>query len=193
MDKQIKTKNYPSIFNDVIGPVMRGPSSSHCAASLRIGRLCRDLMQSNPKKITVRFDPNGSLATTHRTQGSDMGLFGGFLGWEIDDERLPGAETGISEAKIEVEISIEDIGADHPNTYDITLDNEGDRHHVIAISIGGGMFEITEVDGASLSICGDYWETLIYVSDPAPVRAFLEPYQNESLEVCKGQSVFFTH
>lgn len=27
-----------SIFNDVIGPVMRGPSSSHCAAALRIGQ-----------------------------------------------------------------------------------------------------------------------------------------------------------
>ena len=25
-----------SIFNDVIGPVMRGASSSHCAAALRI-------------------------------------------------------------------------------------------------------------------------------------------------------------
>jgi L-serine dehydratase len=24
-------ENFPSIFNDVIGPVMRGPSSSHCA------------------------------------------------------------------------------------------------------------------------------------------------------------------
>ena len=33
-----------SIFNDVIGPVMRGPSSSHCAAALRIGRLARDLV-----------------------------------------------------------------------------------------------------------------------------------------------------
>ena len=31
-----------SIFNDVIGPVMRGASSSHCAAALRIGRLARD-------------------------------------------------------------------------------------------------------------------------------------------------------
>ena len=40
----------PSIFNDVIGPVMRGPSSSHCAASLRIGRvqlvwLCRGCLE----------------------------------------------------------------------------------------------------------------------------------------------------
>ena len=30
-----------SIFNDVIGPVMRGSSSSHCAAALRIGRMAR--------------------------------------------------------------------------------------------------------------------------------------------------------
>ena len=34
----------PSIFNDVIGPVMRGPSSSHCAGALRIGRIARDIM-----------------------------------------------------------------------------------------------------------------------------------------------------
>ncbi len=34
----------PSIFNDVIGPVMRGPSSSHCAGALRIGRIARDVM-----------------------------------------------------------------------------------------------------------------------------------------------------
>ena len=84
--------NYPSIFNDVIGPVMRGPSSSHCAASLRIARICRDLMDGHIKHILIEFDPNGSLATTHKSQGSDMGLFGGFLGWEAFDERLPSSE-----------------------------------------------------------------------------------------------------
>ena len=57
--------NYPSIFNDVIGPVMRGPSSSHCAASLRIGRLCRDLAGGNLQHILFELDPNGSLATSH--------------------------------------------------------------------------------------------------------------------------------
>ena len=59
---------YPSIFNDVIGPVMRGPSSSHCAASLRIARMCRDLMEENIKDILIEFDPNGSLATTHKRE-----------------------------------------------------------------------------------------------------------------------------
>src|SRR5512135_655035 len=78
-----------SIFNDVIGPVMRGPSSSHCAAALRIGRLARDLMDGAFREVLVEFDRKGSLPTTHDTQGSDMGLFGGLMGWEADDERLP--------------------------------------------------------------------------------------------------------
>ena len=34
-----------SIFNDVIAPVMRLPSSSNCAAALRSGRLARVLME----------------------------------------------------------------------------------------------------------------------------------------------------
>ena len=42
-------KKFPSIFNDVIGPIMRGPSSSHCAASVRIGKMARDLMEGDLK------------------------------------------------------------------------------------------------------------------------------------------------
>jgi L-serine dehydratase len=80
-----------SIFNDVIGPVMRGPSSSHCAAALRIGRLARDLMGGELDEVLVEFDRKGSLPTTHDTQGSDMGLFGGLIGWDAIDERLPGS------------------------------------------------------------------------------------------------------
>ena len=59
---------------------MRGPSSSHCAASLRIARLGRDLMNGDISQILIEFDQNGSLATTHKDQGSDMGLFGGSRG-----------------------------------------------------------------------------------------------------------------
>ncbi|MSU36361.1 MAG: hypothetical protein EXS36_14945 [Pedosphaera sp.] len=42
---------------DVIGPVMRGPSSSHCAAALRIVRLARDLMGADLAKRIVRPRP----------------------------------------------------------------------------------------------------------------------------------------
>ncbi|MHA2110969.1 MAG: hypothetical protein ACW98W_05785 [Candidatus Hodarchaeales archaeon] len=84
----MKARKFPSIFNDVIGPIMRGPSSSHCAASVRIGRIARDLMEGDIEEVLIEFDPKGSLATTHDSQGSDMGLCGGFLGWEAYDERL---------------------------------------------------------------------------------------------------------
>jgi L-serine dehydratase len=84
----MEVKKIPSIFNDVMGPIMRGPSSSHCAASVRIGRLARDLMEGDIEEVLIEFDPKGSLATTHDSQGSDMGLCGGFLGWEAYDERL---------------------------------------------------------------------------------------------------------
>lgn len=160
----------PSIFNDVIGPVMRGPSSSHCAASVRIGRLARDLMNGSIESVLIEFDPNGSLATTHDGQGSDMGLFGGLLGWDAADERLVSSKQAIKEAGIKVEIAIRDIQASHPNTYKLTLSNTSKQHVLTANSTGGGMIELTSVDGIIFKSYGDYYETLILTcSDPAPI------------------------
>src|SRR5512146_2171579 len=93
-----------SIFNDVIGPVMRGPSSSHCAAALRIGRLARDLMQQDIAQVLVEFDRKGSLPTTHDSQGSDMGLCGGLLGWDAADERLPGSPKVLRDLGVQIRI-----------------------------------------------------------------------------------------
>ncbi len=166
--------NYPSIFNDVIGPVMRGPSSSHCAASLRIARICRDLMEGNMKDILIEFDPNGSLATTHKSQGSDMGLFGGFLGWEAYDERLPESEKYLSKAGINYVIQISELEEKHPNTYKITLTNEKESRELIAISTGGGMIEVIYIDGNQVSIAGDYYETLIYCTEFDNIISYLK-------------------
>jgi len=154
--------SYPSIFNDVIGPVMRGPSSSHCAAAVRIGRIVRDLMDGEIEEVLVEFDPDGSLASTHESQGSDMGLFAGFLGWEPHDERLLSSSQAICEAGIQVEFNIRPIGADHPNTYKMRVTNSREEHTLTAISTGGGIIEIVEIDGIKLSMAGDYYETLIY-------------------------------
>jgi L-serine dehydratase len=157
----------PSIFNDVIGPVMRGPSSSHCAAAVRIGRIVRDLMDGEIEEVLIEFDPDGSLASTHASQGSDMGLFAGLLGWEPTDERLPGSTQALLEAGIKVEIVISSIQAEHPNTYKMTVSNSRERHSLTAISTGGGIIEVTEIDGVRLSLAGDYYETLLYVGSNA--------------------------
>ena len=152
-----------SIFNDVIGPVMRGPSSSHCAAALRIGRLARDLMEGEISEVLVEFDRAGSLPTTHESQGSDMGLFGGLLGWDADDERLPNSAQALAEAGITLRIETVDVGDPHPNTYRLTLKNKKETGHLIAISTGGGMIEVIEIGGIPLKIDGGYHETLIWV------------------------------
>jgi len=154
---------YPSIFNDVIGPVMRGPSSSHCAAAVRIGRLAREVMDGELTSVLVEFHPTGSLATTHESQGSDMGLFGGLLGWDATDERLVDSAKAIREAGISVEIRIADFPAAHPNTYRLTLTNAAGRHRMTALSVGGGMIRVVEVDGVELSMEGDYHETLVFL------------------------------
>ena len=191
IDNPNSMKTYPSIFNDVIGPVMRGPSSSHCAASLRIGRICRDLMDADIQDAYIEFDPNGSLATTHKGQGSDMGLFGGFLGWEAYEERLPAYLQAIEEAGIKTKIDIHPIGATHPNTYKITLKNNKETRELTAISTGGGMIEIIEIDGAKVTMAGDFYETLIYAKSPGHIIKFIEQSMScDEITLHQGTSTF---
>ena len=42
----------------------------------------------------------------------------------------------------------------HPNTYRLTLANAHERHTMIAISTGGGMIEVQEIDGQKVSMDG---------------------------------------
>ena len=80
-----------SIFNDVLGPVMRGPSSSHTAGSHRIGRIARTLLGEEPGSAILSFDPEGSYAKTYKQQGADLAFAAGLMGWPITDERFPQA------------------------------------------------------------------------------------------------------
>lgn len=163
----------PSIFNDVLGPVMRGPSSSHGAAALRIGRMVRDLMDGDVKKVLVEYDPNGSLVTTHSGQGSDMGLFGGLLGWDADEPRLMDFKKYTDEAGIEVDIQYVSYDAKHPNTYKLTMwSNEGEMREMLAISVGGGMIEVEEIDQKPVKMVGDFQETVVTFDDNAEAEEY---------------------
>ena len=130
---------------------MRGPSSSHTAASVRIGLLGRTLMKGKVKKAVFTFDPDGSLATTYRGQGSAMGLAAGLLGMEISDPKLVNAEAICNEMGIELSFQIKQIGANHPNTYDIELiDEKGIGLRFTALSTGGGKIRLIELAGKEI-------------------------------------------
>lgn len=153
---------HPSLFNDVLGPVMRGPSSSHSAAANRIGLLARKLIGGTVARVVVSFDTNGSLATTHENQGSDMGLFGGLLGWDCRDERLVDAPA-VLKRQANVEVRIGTLGFTHPNTYHLELHKGPLTHTFVAVSTGGGMIEVRSIDGFEVSITGDRHSTLVFL------------------------------
>ncbi|MDW3191672.1 MAG: L-serine ammonia-lyase, iron-sulfur-dependent, subunit alpha [Cytophagales bacterium] len=156
-----------SIFNDVIGPVMRGPSSSHSAAACRIGLLLNDLMSGEITRVEIDYDPNGSLVTTHESQGTDMGLYGGLMGWQADDPRMMHYQGHVAQSGIDIQVNYVSYGATHPNNYRIRISNSKISHKINAISTGGGMMEIQEIDGSNLSICGDFHELLIFSPNPS--------------------------
>jgi len=189
--------NQASIFNDVLGPVMRGPSSSHSAGALRIGRIALDLVKGDLSTAIVEYDPSGSLVTTHKSQGSDMGLFGGFLGWDADDSRLIDYQQHLFQANIVVDIRYIAYQATHPNTYKLTLNiGTANEHQITAISTGGGMMEVVSIDQAQVSLLGDSFILLLYVdnnNEYSTISAVEEVAKNIASQVefstwqtCKG-------
>lgn len=165
-----------SIFNDVIGPVMRGPSSSHSAAACRIGRLLHDLMKGDITDLVIDYDPNGSLVTTHESQGTDMGLYSGLLGWQADDVRMMDYRQHVADAGINIKVNYLSYGAEHPNNYRISISNSVITHTLAAISTGGGMMEIQEIDGSAVSMNGDYHELLIYATDVTAIENIIPSF-----------------
>jgi L-serine dehydratase len=154
-----------SIFNNVIGPVMRGPSSSHTAASVRIGRLARVLLGEEPVYALFTFDPSGSLATTYKGQGSAMGLAGGLLGMDIMDSRLVNSEKEARARGLVIEYNIEPFNAVHPNTYRSVVTGESGRSiNFTALSTGGGIIKLTELNGKPVSDDLEYVNPLMPVS-----------------------------
>lgn len=159
----------PSIFNDVIGPVMRGPSSSHTAAAHRIGTVMRQFHHPENSNICVEFDRHGSLATTYEGQGSAMGLISGLCGLSILDPGMTRFKNLPEQHKFKIEFKITDFEASHPNTYRINLtDPENEKFQLIAISTGGGMIEVIRINGFPVSIYGDLYETLICLRNESP-------------------------
>lgn len=170
-----------SIFNDIIGPVMRGPSSSHCAAAWRIGRLALDLMGYKLKAVRVEFAKNSSLATTYVSHGSDVGLFAGLLGRELDDAELVSSEDLLNKSEITVSFKIINLFDEHPNIYRLFLKSENQEHYLEAISHGGGSIEITRIDDFIVSISGDYYEALFWLENSGQdIKLHLETWKRGS-------------
>ena len=153
---------FASIFNDVIGPVMTGPSSSHTAGPTRIGKLARQFVEAKLVKADIYFETHGSFAMTYKGQRSDKGLVGGLLGWEPEDIRMVSSLTEAENLGIKITFNIIEFNASHPNTMKLILrDIRNEITSITGISVGGGMVEIINFNGFEVSITGDFYELIV--------------------------------
>jgi len=152
----MRGESFFSVFNDVIGPVMRGPSSSHTAGSHRIAATCRMLFGERPARAVFAFDRTGSYAQTYRTQNADRAFASGLLGWTLTDGRFNRALEFARDEGIRIEFKTGRLpGADHPNMVRIGLSAaSGRRLEILAKSTGGGSFTVVEIEGAPVRIDG---------------------------------------
>ena len=104
-----------SIFNEVLGPVTTGPSSSHTAGCGRIALTARSLYGRPVRRAEVVYEARGSYPGTHVGQGSDYAFAGGLLGIPIDDPRFKDALQIAKEQGVEISFREADLGYEHPN------------------------------------------------------------------------------
>lgn len=152
-----------SIFNEVYGPVMTGPSSSHTAGPARIGMMIHQMLSNTPRSIRILFDEEGSFAAQYEAQGSNFGFIGGILGIDISDEQIKRSMIMAKEQNVAYEFVIERLpGFHHPNFTEITIETvDGKKLTVEAASTGGGTFKITKYQGYDVLLLGDMYELLL--------------------------------
>ena len=162
-----------SLLNDVLGPVMRGPSSSHTAGAHHLARLAVGLFGCRPAAVRCAFDPGGSYGQVYRQQGVDLAFACGLLDWPLTDPRFFDALVEVERAGVTLVFEVKPLRApDHPNTVEIALE-AADRPALAltARSIGGGAIEVTALDGWPVLLAGDVFAVLVEVSPEQRARA----------------------
>ncbi|MGO4500510.1 L-serine ammonia-lyase, iron-sulfur-dependent subunit beta [Paenibacillus sp. 2RAB27] len=144
---------FKDVFS-IIGPSMIGPSSSHTAGAIRLGRVARQLLGELPLKAEITL--YGSFADTYRGHGTDLALVGGILDFETDDPRIPQAADEAEALGVAVAFHISKDKADHPNTVGIVLTSESRKVSMRGASIGGGNVEIINVDQFDVKFTANY-------------------------------------
>jgi L-serine dehydratase len=155
--------DFVSIFNDVLGPIMRGPSSSHTAGAYHIGKMARALLNDDPAFVRLTFDPQGSFAPTYIPLGVDLAFTVGCMGWSMLDERYFEAPSRAKAEGVEIEFVVAPLDdSNHPNGARLEMTSRGGRKiQALAEAIGGGLVRFTRLADWPVSLSGKFHEILI--------------------------------
>ena len=172
---------------DIIGPVMIGPSSSHTAGAVRIGRVVNKLMDGQtPEKLEITL--SGSFAETYRGHGTDRALLAGIMGYHSYSEEIRDALEIASGRGIEYAFIKKNLPGAHPNTARIlyTL-ADGSTGSVQGASIGGGNIRVDLINDMRVDFSGDSNTLLVmHLDRPGVIAAVttLMRWEYADLNIC---------
>lgn len=149
---------------DILGPVMVGPSSSHTAGAVRIGRMARALLGQAPSQAELLL--YGSFASTGKGHGTQQALVAGLLGLLPDDSRIPSSFALAEQCGLRFHFGTCILRNAHPNSVLIRLKGvSGAALELGACSPGGGRIRVFLVDGLETSFSGELPTLVIHNSD----------------------------
>jgi L-serine dehydratase len=149
---------------DMIGPVMIGPSSSHTAGVVRIGRVGLRVLGEPVKEAQIVF--YNSFARTYEGHSSDKAIIGGLLDFKTDDPRIKNAAEEAKERNLKFQFkSVGNASTLHPNTVKLNLRGDVRRVEIVGESLGGGVINISEIDGFSANFSASLHSLIIKAND----------------------------
>ena len=169
---------------DIIGPVMIGPSSSHTAGAVRLGRIARRLL--GEEAVRAEISLSGSFAETYRGHGTDKALVAGIMGLHSDDGRIRHSLELARDAGLEVAIREVSIPGAHPNTARIALWGEEGGHICMqGASVGGGNILVTQVNGLPVELDGAHAAlVVVHLDAPGTIAAVTEEMSRAGANIC---------
>jgi L-serine dehydratase len=160
-----------SVF-DMIGPVMIGPSSSHTAGVVRIARAAVKILGGIPEDATITF--YNSFARTYEGHGSDKAIVAGLLNFKTDDTNIKHAFDIAKEKGFKYTFkSVGNASTLHPNTIKLELVRGEQRVEVIGESRGGGVINISKVNGFTANFSAAAHTLIITAADIEGSIAFI--------------------
>ncbi len=166
---------------DIIGPIMIGPSSSHTAGAVRLGKLARSILGEKPLKARIGF--HGSFRDTGKGHGTDKAVVAGLLGFLPDDERIPHSLSLTDDMDVDF-YDLELEKSAHPNTVVFELTGQNGTITVRGASLGGGAVVVDKINDFPVNLSGDYPALLTVHKDrPGIIQAVSKVLANFDINI----------
>jgi L-serine dehydratase len=134
---------------DLVTSAIVGPSSSHTAGVMRIGRKIREKSGELKKVKIILYN---SLADTGDAHMTNSALVAGLLGWPDDDPRIPFSFGYAEEQGLKISWAHRRDDTMHPNTLIAEVaDANGKEHCFKGVSVGGGRFTFVSVNKMNMN------------------------------------------